>query len=297
MALTIAPNLSHLMAEFHSSQNCVPLQRHNSSIDQPWEHPNDEATTIDVEGYCKSPQGQDWGIAQDGCSSAGGTWTTEECDYYFKGHILKEKGTGPHRIPYGWRVTSSGHLTNLPIDIDVSSRADALSKGIGVITEDCATGYGQSVDEPSSCLGTVMSGGRVTAIGEGEESPQWVWIRPSGRTDRMNTTTQHEGKSGLSPYLKWAIDEVTKDSKIIDKQTGELKAIPQKSWWVESPTFTAACSSTTPDFKGDYWDDTYCPKKKVNDDEIEDGIPWKFVGPVVGIVALTMMFTVYGSGA
>ena len=284
MALTIAPHLSQLMAEFHSSQNCVPLQRHNSSIDQPWEHPNDEATTIDIEGYCKSPQGQDWGIAQDGCSSAGGIWTTEECDYYFKGHILKENNTGPHRIPYGWRVTSSGHLTNLPIDIDVSNRADALSKGIGVITEDCTTGYGQSVSEPSSCLGTVMNNGRVIRLGDEGEIPQWVWIRPSGR-------------SGLRPYLKWAIDEVTKDSTTIDKETGELKAIPRKSWWVESPTFTAACSSTTPDFKGDYWDDTYCSKKKVNDDEIEDGIPWKLVGPIVGIVALTMMFTVYGGGA
>lgn len=291
MALTIAPNLSQLMAEFHSSENCVPLQRHNSSIDQPWEHPNDEATTIDIEGYCKSPQGQDWGIAQDGCSSAGGIWTTEECDYYFKGHILKDNDTGPHRIPTGWRVTASGHLTNLPIDMSVSDRGDALANGVGVITEfndDCLLGYGQSVNEPTSCMGTLSnSAGRVTGVSESADSPKWKWIIPSGTTDRMNTNTQSEGVNGESKHLKWAIGEVTKTSKT-----------PEKYWWVESPTFTAACSSTTPDFKGDYWDDTYCPKKGNNgDNEIEDGIPWKFVGPVVGIVALTMMFTVYGGGA
>lgn len=292
MALTIAPNLSQLMAEFHSSENCVPLSRQSSISDQVWEHPNDEATTIDVEGYCKSPQGQDWGIAHDGCSSAGGTWTTEECNYTFKGHILKENNTGPHRIPPGWRVTSTGHLTNLPIDMDATDTSDALANGIGVITEfndDCPNGYGNSSNESSPCMGTIGdSDGNITGISPNasHSKPKWKWIRPSGTTDRMNTTTQHGGTNGESDYLKGAIDEVTKTS-----------TTPNKYWWVESPTFTAACSSTTPDFKGDYWDDTYCPKKSNNDDEIEDGIPWNFVGPVVGIVALTMMFTVYGGGA
>ena len=262
MALTIAPNLSQLMAIFHSSSNCVPLQRHNSSIDQPWEHPDDEANMVD-----------------------------DECDFYFKGHILKENDTGPHRIPAGWRVTSTGHLTNLPIDMSAIDRGDALANGIGVITEfndDCLLGYSQSINDPTSCMGTISnSAGRVTGVSESADAPKWKWIRPSGTTDRMNTNTQSEGVNGESNYLKWAIDEVTKTS-----------ATPNKYWWVESPTFTAACSSTTPDFKGDYWDDTYCPQRSNNgDEETEEGIPWKFVGPVVGIVALTMMFTVYGGGA
>ena len=264
MVLTIAPNLSQLMTEFHSSEDCVPHNRHHSSIDQPWEHPDDEANMVD-----------------------------DECDFYFKGHILKENNTGPHRIPTGWRVTATGHLTNLPIDMSATDRNDALANGIGVITEfndDCPNGYGNSSDESSPCMGTIGdSDGNITGISPNasHSNPKWKWIMPSGTTDRMNNATQHEGTNGESDYLKWAIGEVTKTS-----------TTPKKYWWVESPTFTAACSSTTPDFKGDYWDDTYCPKKSNNgDEETEDGMPWKFIGPVVGIVALTMMFTVYGSGA
>ena len=62
MALTIAPNLSQLMAEFHSSEDCVPLMRNSTLSDQPWEHPNDEST-IDAQG---------------------------ECDFTFKGHMVME---------------------------------------------------------------------------------------------------------------------------------------------------------------------------------------------------------------
>ena len=293
MALTIAPNLSQLMAEFHSSEDCVPLMRNSTLSDQPWEHPNDEAEMIDIGGYCKSPQGQDWGIAQDGCSTAGGAWTIEECNFTFKGHILKENNTGPHRIPAGWRVTKNGHLTNLPIDMDATNRADALSKGIGVITEfndDCPNGYGNSSNESSPCMGTIAdSEGNITGISStaSHSKPKWKWIRPSATTDRMNTETQHEGANGESDYLKWAISEVT-----------ETSATPDNYWWVESPKFTAACPAITPDFMGDYWDETYCAKKVgVGNETLEGEIPWKFIGPVVGIVALTMIFTVYGGGA
>ena len=145
-------------------------------LSQPWENPDDwvimtgsctqmTQTCTDpppnlvADGYIEGTKGIQWtasarestqrfyvdgGKPQEAymkCNACDGTWTERKqiVDMSQVWHWIYNEE--PVRMPKGWRVDSNGHITNLPVELNVSSKADALTKGVGVITAGSGGSY------------------------------------------------------------------------------------------------------------------------------------------------------------
>ena len=211
------------------------------------------------------------------CYDCNGTWTEttqivdmDDVPYW----IWNEE---PVRMPKGWRVDSTGHLTNLPLELNVIDRADALSKGVGVISKS----------------------GR-------NSRKKWKYQSPCVYFTNANTYQYSKedcesidagGGGGHIEYLKWAISELKDYANKVGIQT---------FWWLEDPIFTATCGdSTDANYNSNayYIDNTLCSKNQSgggnggNGGSDEGSTSW---GPIIAAGAViglaTWGATIYGAG-
>ena len=215
------------------------------------------------------------------CYRCDGTWTEttqivdmENVPYW----IWNEE---PVRMPKGWRVDSTGHLTNLPLDLNVIDRADAISKGVGVIS---------TYDGPS------FMGRKKWKY----QSPCVYFTNASAYQYSQADCESMDagGGGGHIEYLKWAISEL--------KDYANKVGI-QPVWWLEGPTFTATCGdSTDTNYNPNayYIDNTLCSKTKNGgaggaggNGDSEGSTSW---GPIIAAGAViglaTWGATIYGGG-
>ena len=191
----------------------------------------------------------------------------------------------PEILPQGWRIDKNGHLTNLPVGLEVSGRTDALEKGVSVI----------------AIAETVYSNAtRQRYNGRGEPIytvfHPCVWhTNPEGGDLSKNECQNHYnmiGRETDTEYFEWAISEA--------KDYANAEGI-KTYWWLESPTFTASCADTTdPNYNKEvhYWDPTRCINyNQENGEELDSNgnIPWVPIAAAGTVIAaLTMIVTVYG---
>lgn len=245
-------------------------------------------------------------------------WTTEECNYAFKQHIIKETPSTPQPLPKNWRVTSSGHLTNLPTDLDVTDRTNALKNGVAVIApisirhqhpsdETELEDYdlnSQPIINPSAWNATIEYG-EALPLFQGYMPCVWTELEDSGSAEEYGVVTENDCAN--ESYILWSYNPVTQQGGtlqgVIDYLTTggsaegfSLNNLDKQYWWLESPLFTAACPDknyteyTKPeDANGvtDYWDNTACINSTSKDEEEGMAIPWAIVGAVglLGAVA------------
>ena len=269
-----------------------------SGESQPWENPDDwvivTGTCTQMTQTCEDPPSEiKWtasahestqrfyvkgGKPQEAylkCYECDGTWTetTEIVDMSQVWHWIYNEE--PVRMPKGWRVDANGHLTNLPIDLNVSSKADALSKGVGVIT-----------------AGSGNAGGR-----------KWTYDLPCTYYTNADSSQFSESEcnalgnsviQGESEYLDWAISEIKDYANKIGIQT---------FWWVDTPLFTATCGDSTDanyNASAYYIDNTRCSKNQNdggNGGSDKGSTSW---GPIIAAGAViglaTWGATIYGVG-
>jgi len=180
----------------------------------------------------------------------------------------------PVRMPKGMRVDSTGHLTNLPIELNVTDRADAISKGVGVI---------------STYTGTSFMGRK-----------KWKYQSPCVYVTNAESLQYSKedcesidagGGGGHIEYLKWAISELRDYAK---------KVGIQPFWWLEDPIFIATCGDKK-DAKYNpnayYIDNTLCSKTNGGggNGDSEGSMSW---GPIIAAGAViglaTWGATIYG---
>lgn len=295
--------------EFGKYQNRNPVQR-GSGQSQDWENPDDwviitgtctqmTQTCADpppnlvADGYIEGTKGIQWtasarestgrfyvdgGKPQEAymkCNACDGIWNERKqiVDMERVWHWIYNEE--PVRMPKGWRVDSNGHLTNLPIELNVSSKADALSKGVGVIT-----------------AGSGNVGGK-----------KWTYDLPCTYYTNADSSQFSESEcnalgnsaiQGESEYLDWAISEIKDYANKLGIQT---------FWWVDSPLFTATCGdSKDPNYDASayYIDNTRCSKNQNNggnggsDEGSTSWGPILAAGAVIGLA--TWGATIYGVG-
>jgi len=297
--------------EFGKYQTRHPVGR-GSGQSQEWENPDDwviitgtctqmTQTCADpppnlvADGYIEGTKGIQWtasarestgrfhvegGKPQEAymkCYACDGTWneTTQIVDMERVWHWIYNEE--PIRMPKGWRVDSNGHITNLPIELNVSSKADALTKGVGVIT----AGKG----------GSYVNG------------KKWTYDLPCTYYTNADSSQFSESEcnalgnsaiQGESEYLDWAISEIKDYANKVGIQT---------FWWVDSPLFTATCGdSKDPNYDASayYIDNTRCSEKQNNggnggsDEGSTSWGPILAAGAVIGLA--TWGATIYGVG-
>ncbi len=297
--------------EFGKYQTRHPVSR-GSGQSQEWENPDDwviitgtctqmTQTCADpppnlvADGYIEGTKGIQWtasarestgrfhvegGKPQEAymkCYACDGTWneTTQIVDMERVWHWIYNEE--PIRMPKGWRVDSNGHITNLPIELNVSSKADALTKGVGVIT----AGNG----------GSYVNG------------KKWTYDLPCTYYTNADSSQFSESEcnalgnsaiQGESEYLDWAISEIKDYANKVGIQT---------FWWVDSPLFTATCGdSKDPNYDASayYIDNTRCSEKPNNggnggsDEGSTSWGPILAAGAVIGLA--TWGATIYGVG-
>ena len=290
--------------EFGKYQTRNPVSR-GSGQSQDWENPDDwviiTATctqmtqtcadpppNLAADGYIEGTKGIQWtasarestqrfyvdgGKPQEAymkCNACDGTWTErkEIVDMGGVRHWIYNEE--PVRMPKGWRVDANGHITNLPVELNVSSKVDALSKGVGVInagsrkwTYDLPCTYYTNADSSQ------FSESECNALG--------------------NSAIQ-----GESEYLEWAISEIKDYANKVGIQT---------FWWVDAPLFTATCGDSTDanyNASAYYIDNTRCAKNQSgggNGGSDEGSTSWGPIiaaGTVIGLA--TWAATIYGVG-
>ena len=282
---------------YGKEQTRYPVGR-GSGESQPWENPDDwvivTGTCTQMTQTCEDPPSEiKWtasahestqrayvkgGKPQEAylkCYECDGTWTenTEIVDMSQVWHWIYNEE--PVRMPKGWRVDANGHLTNLPIDLNVSSKADALSKGVGVIT-----------------AGSGNIGGK-----------KWTYELPCTYYTDANSSQFSESEcnalgnsaiQGDSEYLNWAISEIKEYANKVGIQT---------FWWVLNPLFTATCGDKKDanyNASAYYIDNTRCSKNQSsggNGGSDEGSTSW---GPIIAAGAViglaTWGATIYGVG-
>ena len=295
--------------EFGKYQNRNPVQR-GSGLSEDWENPDDwviitgtctqmTQTCTDpppnlvADGYIEGTKGIQWtasarestqrfyvdgGKPQEAymkCNACDGTWNERKqiVDMEKVWHWIYNEE--PVRMPKGWRVDSNGHITNLPVELNVSSKADALTKGVGVIT-----------------AGSGNVGGR-----------KWTYDLPCTYYTNADSSQFSESEcnalgnsaiQGESEYLDWAISEIKDYANKVGIQT---------FWWVDSPLFTATCGdSKDPNYNASayYIDNTRCSENQNNggnggsDEGSTSWGPILAAGAVIGLA--TWGATIYGVG-
>ena len=282
---------------FGKEQTRNPVGR-GSGQSQDWENPDDwviiTGTCTQMTQTCEDPPQEiqwtasarestqrfyvDGGKPQEAymkCNSCNGIWneTKQIVDMSQVWHWIYNEE--PVRMPKGWRVDANGHITNLPIELNVSSKADALSKGVGVITAGSGHGGGRKWTYDLPC--TYYTNADSSQFSESE-------CNALG-----NTAIQ-----GESEYLDWAISEIKDYANKVGIQT---------FWWVDSPLFTATCGdSKDPNYDASayYIDNTRCSKNQTNggnggsDESSTSWGPIIAAGTVIGLA--TWAATIYGVG-
>ena len=289
---------------FGKEQTRNPVGR-GSGQSQDWENPDDwviitgtctqmtqtcedPPPNLAADGYIEGTKGIQWtasarestqrfyvdgGKPQEAymkCNACDGTWTErkEIVDMGGVRHWIYNEE--PVRMPKGWRVDANGHITNLPVELNVSSKVDALSKGVGVInagsrkwTYDLPCTYYTNADSSQ------FSESECNALG--------------------NSAIQ-----GESEYLEWAISEIKDYANKVGIQT---------FWWVDAPLFTATCGDSTDanyNASAYYIDNTRCSKNQTNggnggsDESSTSWGPIIAAGTVIGLA--TWAATIYGVG-
>ena len=282
---------------FGKEQTRNPVGR-GSGQSQDWENPDDwviiTGTCTQMTQTCEDPPQEiqwtasarestqrfyvDGGKPQEAymkCNSCNGIWneTKQIVDMSQVWHWIYNEE--PVRMPKGWRVDANGHITNLPIELNVSSKADALSKGVGVIT-----------------AGSGNVGGR-----------KWTYDLPCTYYTNADSSQFSESEcnalgnsaiQGESEYLEWAISEIKDYANKVGIQT---------FWWVDAPLFTATCGDSTDanyNASAYYIDNTRCAKNQSgggNGGSDESSTSWGPIiaaGTVIGLA--TWAATVYGVG-
>ena len=282
---------------FGKSQTRNPVQR-GSGTSQPWENPDDwviiTGTCTAMTQTCEDPPSEikwtasarestqrfyvEGGKPQEAymkCNACDGIWneTKQIVDMSQVWHWIYNKE--PVRMPNGWRVDANGHITNLPIELNVISKSDALSKGVGVIT-----------------AGSGNVGGK-----------KWTYDLPCTYYTNADSSQFSESEcnalgnsaiQGESEYLDWAISEIKDYANKVGIQT---------FWWVDSPLFTATCGdSKDPNYDASayYIDNTRCSKNQNNggnggsDEGSTSWGPILAAGAVIGLA--TWGATIYGVG-
>lgn len=282
---------------FGKEQPRYPVGR-GSGQSQDWENPDDwviiTGTCTQMTQTCEDPPTEiqwtasahesttrfyvDGGKPQEAymkCNACDGIWNERKqiVDMSQVWHWIYNEE--PVRMPKGWRVDANGHITNLPIELNVSSKADALSKGVGVIT-----------------AGSGNVGGR-----------KWTYDLPCTYYTNADSSQFSESEcnalgnsaiQGESEYLDWAISEIKDYANKVGIQT---------FWWVDAPLFTATCGdSKDPNYDASayYIDNTRCSKNQTNggnggsDEGSTSWGPIIAAGTVIGLA--TWAATVYGVG-
>jgi len=209
------------------------------------------------------------------CNACNGIWneTKQIVDMSQVWHWIYNEE--PVRMPKGWRVDANGHITNLPLELNVSSKADALSKGVGVIT-----------------AGSGNVGGK-----------KWTYDLPCTYYTNADSSQFSESEcnalgnsaiQGESEYLEWAISEIKDYANKVGIQT---------FWWVDAPLFTATCGDSTDanyNASAYYIDNARCSKNQTNggnggsDESSTSWGPIIAAGTVIGLA--TWAATIYGVG-
>ncbi len=282
---------------FGKSQTRHPVSR-GSGQSQEWENPDDwviiTGSCTQMTQSCTDPPTDiqwtasarestqrfyvDGGEPQEAylkCNACNGIWTETKqiVDMSQVWHWIYNEE--PVRMPRGWRVDANGHITNLPAELNVSSKADALSKGVGVIT-----------------AGSGNVGGR-----------KWTYDLPCTYYTNADSSQFSESEcnalgnsaiQGDSEYLDWAISEIKDYANKVGIQT---------FWWVDSPLFTATCGdSKDPNYDASayYIDNTRWSKNQTNggnggsDEGSTSWGPIIAAGTVIGLA--TWAATIYGVG-
>ena len=276
--------------EFGNTKTRNPVQR-GSGVSQEWENPNDwtlitgvcsdmtqtpsctppptaqwatEAGNNDMRFYVDSGEPQ---AAYMKCNGCDGTWTeTKEIVDMEKVWHWAWAAT-PRTLPTGWRIDKNGHLTNLPVELEVTSRLDALEKGVSVI-------YGVDWKRHYTVYHPCVY----------HTNPEYNQL-----SERECSNIGWIGGETETEYLDWAISEA--------KDFANREGI-KTYWWLETPTFTASCADKTDSNYNDevnYWDPTRCADYDPENGESTGNIPWV---PIIAagsvIAALTWGATVYG---
>jgi|TARA_B100001778_G_scaffold115920_1_gene95110 hypothetical protein len=282
---------------FGKEQTRNPVGR-GSGQSQDWENPDDwviiTGTCTQMTQTCEDPPQEiqwtasarestqrfyvDGGKPQEAymkCNSCNGIWneTKQIVDMSQVWHWIYNEE--PVRMPKGWRVDANGHITNLPIELNVSSKADALSKGVGVIT-----------------AGSGNVGGR-----------KWTYDLPCTYYTNADSSQFSESEcnalgnsaiQGESEYLEWAISEIKDYANKVGIQT---------FWWVDAPLFTATCGDSTDanyNASAYYIDNARCSENQTNggnggsDESSTSWGPIIAAGTVIGLA--TWAATIYGVG-
>lgn len=301
----------------NAMDNCSPIRTGIPSR-QPWELPENTAEIISLpesEQYCQTSDGNKLlGFNETSCtavSGSGQTWITEECRFVYKQHMLKETPSIPLHLPTGWRVTPSGHLTNLPADLDVSDRTDALKNGVGVITEAGlqynTKGILEEVDYDSTKIdGPIINPVAYNAIVKySHPQPSFksympcVWTELNNMDNIDEVFTEEDCRD--DDYIAWSWHRTLAPAtlqdnidKLMDRNSFSLRNLNKQYWWVEAPLFRGGCPDenyeeyvSVDDAAGviDYWDDTHC-NTEITESTGSKELPWMIIGSI-GVIAIT----------
>ncbi len=259
------------------SERPAIIPRQSNTYDQWWEHPDNIIITT---GTCNgsnpqtyagelfyNDQPKEYRDAKLFCKE---TWeesyqVIDNSDKLYDLTIYQ--GHQPKTLPAGWRVDSGGHLTNLPVGLDVSSASDALEKGVAVIEPDKQ---------------------------EWKVSMPCIFYVDANEYQFSESECQSQGYVGTEIFVKyfsWAIAESKKYHQE-SGGTGEL------IWWLKSPTFTASCtdeSNSKYNADAHYWDNTHCQNTTDDDGESTPSTnSGGFVAAGLAIVLITAGATIYG---
>jgi len=329
--------------------DCNPIDEPRGSV-QPWELPQNEGEFLPLnpeEQYCQqcfdeygeettysNPDGFkrkvcneiNWYTTKENCEAGpvpddsgdyrnySYEWVSKECRFLYKNHLLYERQENPAPIPSGWRVTSSGHLTNLPVDLDVSDKTDALKNGVYVVSPTAVNyqyenGHWTTKEFTTPILDSAVKTNPTpyNVVHEFRGSPQHLWsisypcrfkeIEDTQLAKDYNILTEQDCANMDYTLMTYSPSNTTFGTlrAVIDKAKGENK-LNKFYWWVESPLFSAACPETvTPANaagKYDYWDKTQCKKSNSNSNDEPDSVaqPIILIAGVASIVAATFFF-------
>jgi len=186
----------------------------------------------------------------------------------------------PEKLPRGWRVDS-----NLPAELNVTA-STALPNNVAII-------------RPVSKDGVKNSQGEYTRMEWELTVPCIYHTNPvTGQFSKEECEALNYATTKVySDHLSWVIGDGKK------AQTVDL-GDDRFYWWLESPTFTTACSDPTDstyNLNAHYWDDTKCSSSSGSSgsggsgSSNDSGVSWgPLIAAATSIVVLTAGVTIYG---
>ncbi len=289
------------------SERPIPTNR-QKSWNQWWERPDDVVITtgtcqnmtqtdscvgIDPQEYrgelSYSQRPQAWKDAKLACESNYpnncGDWTETYELIDNSGKLWSMDNDRPEKLPRGWRVDSGGHLTNLPAELNVTA-STALPNNVAII-------------RPVSKDGVFNTKtGEYTRMEWELTVPCIYHTNPvTGQFSKEECEALNYGTTKVySDHLSWVIGDGKKAQTV---NLGDDRFY----WWLESPTFTTACSDPTDstyNLNAHYWDDSKCSSNSSSgsggsNDSSNNGVSWgPLIAAATSIVVLTAGVTIYG---